>query len=120
MAEGSLAGTAAVTPLYRLFEMQVNNTNTSVRDKFKGVWLNATFFEPSPSKRPIPFYGFYAGADNVWKLRFMPNVTGRWSFRYAFSDGSMSGDGQFECVVEGRSWCNDAFGEQSTVVLIWW
>ena len=95
--------TAATVPLYRLFEMQVTNSNTSATNKYTDVWLNATFSEPSPSGRHIPFYGFYTGTDSVWNLRFMPNVTGRWSFRYSFSDGSMGGGGEFDCVLEGQS-----------------
>ena len=99
-----LSPAATRVPLYRLFEMQVTNTNTSAVNKYTDVWLNATFLEPSSSGRQIPFFGFYdGGTDNLWKLRFMPNVTGRWSFRYSFSDGSMRGTGEFDCVLEGRS-----------------
>ena len=99
------AGAAAEQiPLFRLFEMQVVNSNTSVANKYRDVWLNATFSEPSSPGREIPFFGFYDGADkNVWKLRFMPNVTGRWSYRYSFSDGSMAGGGEFDCVLKGQS-----------------
>ena len=99
----SAASSPATVPLYRLFEMRVTNTNTSAANKYRDVWLNATFSEPSPSGRRIQFYGFYDGAGSLWKLRFMPNVTGRWSFRYSFSDGSMGGDGEFVCAAEGRS-----------------
>jgi hypothetical protein len=91
----------ASIPLYRLFEMQVTNTNTSTTDKYKGVWLNTTFSEPA-SGRKIYFWGFYDGADN-WKLRFMPNVTGLWSFNYSFSDGSLAGAGEFRCILTGQS-----------------
>jgi hypothetical protein len=102
---GTAPSPTAAIPLYRLFEMQVTNLNTSAANKYTDVWLNATFSVPSSSGggHQIPFWGFYTGADSVWKLRFMPNVTGRWSFRYLFSDGSMGGGGEFDCVLEGQS-----------------
>ena len=91
---------SAPVPLYRVFEFQLNNTNTSASNKFRDIWLNATFVAPSgPNTK---FWGFYDGGD-VWRLRFLPSETGRWTFRFSFSDGSMSGGGHFDCVTQGAS-----------------
>ena len=90
----------STVPLYRVFELQLKNANTSAPNKFRDVWLNTTF--TSPSARSTPFWGFFSGGD-IWRLRFMPNETGRWTFRYSFSDNSMAGGGAFVCVEDGAS-----------------
>ena len=87
-------------PLYRVFELQLTNANTSASNKFRDVWLNTTF--TSPSGRNTPFWGFYNGGDD-WRLRFMPSEVGQWTFNYSFSDGSMSSSGDFTCVQLGAS-----------------
>ena len=75
-APASVAPTSV--PLYRVFEIQLNNTNTSAVNKFRDIWLNATFVAPSGPN--TEFWGFYDGGD-VWRLRFLPNETGQWTFR---------------------------------------
>ena len=56
--------------MYRVFELQVNNTRTEASNKFTDVWLNATFTSPSGQQRP--FWGFHDGG-RLWRLRYMPN-----------------------------------------------
>ena len=107
-------------PLWGLFETSVTNTK-NYGNKFRDVELNATF--ESPSGRRIPFWGFFDGDGNggpsrfdaknppsdnagelsgtIWKLRFMPNEKGRWTYSWSFSDNSKSGSGSFDCTASG-------------------
>lgn len=56
----------------------------------------------SPSGREINYFGFYAG-DNVWKIFFMPNETGRWRYKTLCSDSDLNDkEGKFVCVKSGR------------------
>ena len=87
-------------PLYRTFETAIDNSNTTVANRFSDVWLNTTF--TSPDGERTEFFGFYDGA-NTWRLRFMPNAVGHWSYSWRFSDGSLSGRGGFTCVAAGAS-----------------
>ena len=55
----------------------------------------------SPSGRVINQFGFYAG-DNVWKLFFMPDETGRWRYKTLSADSDLSGkEGKFICIKSG-------------------
>ena len=107
-------------PMWGVFETSITNTN-NYNNKFRDVELNATF--KSPSGKTIPFWGFFDGdgnggpsrfdADNppvdnagelsgtIWKLRFMPNEKGKWTYTWSFSDNSKSGSGSFDCVTSG-------------------
>ena len=96
---------ATVVPQYRVFELQLTNTNTTVANKYTGVWLNATFTPPasasaSASAVPRAFWGFHNGGD-VWNLRYMPDIVGRWSYKWSFNDSSLAGEGSFDCVTDG-------------------
>lgn len=58
---------------------------------FKGVFT-------SPSGRALEQWGFYAG-DNVWKVFFMPDEIGEWTFRTRSPDRDLDGkEGGFTCV----------------------
>lgn len=89
-------------PLFRVFEKQVTN-DKSYSNKFDGVTLETTFTSPSGNK--YDFWGFYDGAGgntgNVWKLRFMPDEVGTWSYTWSFSDRSKFGSGTFDCISSG-------------------
>lgn len=87
-------------PLFRTFETAIENSNTSVANKFVDVWLNATF--TSPAGELTAFFGFYDGG-NTWRLRFMPRALGAWVYSWGFSDGSQAGKGSFKCVATGAS-----------------
>jgi Domain of unknown function (DUF5060)/Protein of unknown function (DUF4038) len=90
-------------PLYGRFETQFTN-DKAYTNPFKDVVLEATF--SAPSGRKIAFFGFYDGdgnggqSGNVWKLRFMPDELGQWSFACRFSDGARGMKGRFVCVQE--------------------
>ena len=77
-----------------LFETDITNPNTYT-NPFEDVTLNATF--QSPQGETTSFWGFYNG-NSTWKLRFMPNQIGTWTYEAIFSDGTPGIQGQFECV----------------------
>jgi hypothetical protein len=58
----------------------------------------------------INFFGFFDGdgngggnatTGNVWKLRFMPDELGGWTYEWSWSDGTLGGQGAFSCVSDG-------------------
>lgn len=92
--------------LYDVFEVSVENGNTYDNPfDFNEIELQATFI--SPSGRRIPFFGFYDGdgsggqSGTVWKLRFMPDETGVWTYDYVWTDGTPGNFGQFNVVDTG-------------------
>lgn len=94
--------------LYETFELQVQNGKTySNPFDFNVIELRATF--TAPSGRQIAFFGFYDGdgqggqTGNVWKLRFMPDETGTWTYTYTWSDGTPGGSGSFDVVNRGAA-----------------
>lgn len=102
MMEGH--GLAADVPLWGIFETSITNSK-SYRNPFKDVTLSATFRRPSGGT--VNFWGFHDGdgrggqAGSVWKLRFMPDEPGQWSYSCSFSDGSPCRGGTFACVTAG-------------------
>ncbi|WP_347838424.1 DUF5060 domain-containing protein [uncultured Draconibacterium sp.] len=101
---GVLSATNQKIALYRLFQFEVENKN-EYSNKYTGVELNVQY--QSPSGLCYNFHGFYDGdgkgnADGtIWKLRFMPNETGEWTFTYSWSDGTTGGTDTFLCVNDG-------------------
>lgn len=91
-------------PLWGRFETSVVNLR-SYTNPFTDVELVAAFIRPDKSR--VLFWGFYDGdghggqAGNVWKLRFMPDQVGTWSYECSFSDGTPGKSGRFDCVGEG-------------------
>lgn len=90
--------------LYRTFEQSLENKNTYT-NKFKDVQLNTTFISPSGEK--TKFFGFYDGngkgggdlsTGTIWKMRFIPNEVGKWTYTYTWSDNTKGGEGVFECT----------------------
>jgi len=91
-------------PLWGRFETQIINER-GYSNPFRDVVLNAVF--TSPTGRSVKFSGYYDGDGsggqngNVWKLRFMPDELGTWSYRCSFSDGMPGKSGVFTCVADG-------------------
>jgi hypothetical protein len=91
-------------PLWGRFETQVSNPRHYV-NPFTDVALNATF--TSPAGRPVKFFGYYDGDGqghqdgSVWRLRFMPDEPGTWSYTCSFSDGAPGARGTFVCTRSG-------------------
>lgn len=89
--------------IFRTFERSIPNTRC-YNNKFTDVDLTCTYV--SPSGKTIAFYGFYdgdgfGGGDSVngtiWKIRFLPDEIGQWSYTWKWSDGTRGGKGTFLC-----------------------
>lgn len=80
---------------YDTFETNVMNYN-SYSNPFQNVTLNATF--TSPSSQNTSVRGFYDG-NNTWRVRFMPDQLGTWTYTCTFSDGAPGKSGSFSCVA---------------------
>jgi len=98
------------SPLYGLFETSVTNPNLYTNPfDFNEIELQATF--TAPSGKQTNFFGFYDGdgnggqTGNVWKLRFMPDEVGTWSYTYDWTGSSPNkptgGSGSFSVVDTG-------------------
>ena len=94
---GILFGQITTVPLYRVFEREISNHNV-YSNNFKDVTLNVQY--QAPSGRFYNFYGFYDGngkgnfKGNIWKIRFMPNELGKWTYVYDWSDSTKGGKGR--------------------------
>jgi hypothetical protein len=89
--------------LYNMWETQITNYSSySNPFDFRVIELQATFI--SPLGRQVNFLGFYDGdgsgeqAGNIWKLRFMPDDIGTWTYMYTWSDGTPGGSGDFSVI----------------------
>ena len=97
----SVTNASSSVPLWGLFETDLVNVR-KYSNPFLDVTLSATF--TSPSGRLVHFFGYYDGdgkggqIGNVWKLRFMPDEIGTWSYTCQFSDGIPGKSGRFTCV----------------------
>ncbi len=105
-ARGAASGSVKVS-LYRVFELSVIN-NKLYSNKFTGVELTVSY--TSPSGKKYEFSGFFDGdgngggnyqTGNIWKIRFMPNEVGKWTYKYSWSDSTPGDSGSFDCVSEG-------------------
>lgn len=78
-------------PLFRVSEHKVVNEQ-DYANKFTDVTLKVQY--QAPSGRLADFWGFYDGdgngnpKGNIWKMRFMPNEPGLWTYVYSWSDGN--------------------------------
>jgi hypothetical protein len=92
--------------LYDVWEIRlVNPKHVANPFDFTVIELQATF--TAPSGRRVNFFGFYDGdgqggqTGQVWKLRFMPDELGTWSYAYTWTDGTAGGSGTFRVVDSG-------------------
>jgi hypothetical protein len=92
---------------YRVFERSFEN-DYPYANKLAGVELRSTY--TTPSGRKIEFTGFFDGdgqgggdahSGNVWRLRFMPDELGPWSYAWSWSDDTPGGEDVFESVSDG-------------------
>jgi hypothetical protein len=94
--------------LYSVFEVQVVNPKPYDNPfNFEEIELQATFI--GPSGQQVNFFGFHDGdgkggeTGNVWKLRFMPNEVGVWTYVYTWTDGTPGAAGSFNVADTGLS-----------------
>ncbi len=95
---------ASSVPLGGQCEARVAD-DTRYRNPFADVTLQAAFTDPDG--RRVAFWGFHDGdgqggaTGKVWRIRFMPDKPGTWSWQARFSDGTAGKAGTFECVAPG-------------------
>jgi len=91
------AGTAYAqsVPRYGLFEATVTNTQ-SYANPFTGTSLTVIFTSPSLQQTTVD--GFHDGGQ-TWRLRFMPDEIGQWTYAATFSDGAPGTSGSFQCTA---------------------
>jgi hypothetical protein len=92
MREGE--GGSPVVGQWERFEVSLDN-GKDYADPYRDVALPAEFRRPDGSV--VAFWGFYDGAA-TWRLRFMPDQQGVWTYTARFSDGSGGAEGEFLCT----------------------
>ncbi len=91
-------------PLWGRFEVSIPNPKPYA-NPFRDVTLRGTFRRPDGSE--VTCLGFHDGdgkggqTGSVWKLRFMPDAVGRWTYQTTWSDGTAGGKGGFSVVDRG-------------------
>ena len=107
VTQGAVSRDAPEVPQYRLFEAEIRNER-AYANKFTDVELSVEY--RAPSGRVTRFMGFYDGhgaglgdaaSGETWKIRFMPDEVGEWTYVYRWSDDTPGGEGRFDCVPEG-------------------
>jgi len=89
-----MTSSAQDVPQWGRFEIALTNA-TAYADPYRDVTLDATFTRPGGGT--VKFHGFHDGG-RTWRLRFMPDQPGAWSFEASFSDGTPGARGGFTCV----------------------
>lgn len=74
------------------FERAVTN-NKQYSSPYKDVELKVTYTRPNGTK--VDFWGFYDGGQ-TWRIRYMPDVTGKWQYDARFTDNQPGIKGAFE------------------------
>ena len=85
---------SATVEMWGQFEAAVTNSN-GYSDAYDDVTLDVTYTRPDNST--VDFWGFYDGGD-TWRIRFICDQLGVWSYAASFDDGSPGIAGSFECV----------------------
>ncbi len=86
--------THAAVPRWEVFELMLSGPSSG--NPFTDVQLAATF---SLGHRTVAVDGFYDG-DGSYKVRFMPDTEGQWSYATSSNAASLDGKtGQFPCVA---------------------
>jgi hypothetical protein len=74
------------------FEAAVTNTKPYA-NPYKDVELIVTYTKPNGDK--VDFWGFHDGGQ-TWRIRFMPDVKGKWTYEARFTDNHPGAKGSFE------------------------
>ncbi|MHC4743576.1 MAG: DUF5060 domain-containing protein, partial [Planctomycetota bacterium] len=96
--------------LWQRFEMSLKNSK-KYAGPFTDVSLDVVY--TAPDGRKIKFWGFYDGSD-TWKIRFMPNMPGRWRYEARFSDGGRGIKGEFDCIKSDVRGMISAYADNPT------
>ncbi len=81
------------TEKWKIFELTLNSTSKG--NPFKEVKLSGTFINGSDT---VSVPGFYDG-EGVYKVRFMPQKVGKWSYVTNSNDKKLNGKkGNFDCT----------------------
>jgi hypothetical protein len=89
-AQAATAG----TPQWDIFELALKGPQTG--NPFRDVTLSAIFRQKD---REVEVGGFYDG-DGVYRIRFMPDAPGAWSYRTRSSAAALDGkSGHFQCIA---------------------
>src|SRR5262245_54429877 len=91
------AAFSADVPKWQRFEAKLESS-VDYPNHPQEAALTAVFTSPKGQSRKV--YGFWDGGK-TWRIRFLPNETGRWSYKTACSDTKNSGlnnqSGEFTC-----------------------
>ena len=88
-------GKTASEPVERWGMFEISLAGPSAGNPFKDVTLTALF---TIEHRQVKVMGFYDG-DGTYRIRFMPDAVGSWSYVTASSAHELSGHtGSFDCV----------------------
>ena len=101
--------------LFINFDIFSKNTieNIEIYDRFEASFINKSWtgnpFDlefnvlfTSPSGKKIKYFGFYSG-NSIWKLFFMPDEIGKWSYKTFCSDSELNNKkGKFFCAKSDR------------------
>ena len=79
---------------WQRFEVSIENAN-AYNDPYADVTLEVRY--ESPDGCVVHIWGFYDGGQ-TWKMRFMPDQLGIWTYAATFSDGAPGTSGTFACV----------------------
>jgi len=94
IARATAPESAATVEQWGLFEITLPGPSTG--NPFKEVTLTATF---TLEHRTVQVTGFYDG-DATYRIRFMPDATGRWTYQTASSAPELAGKtGAFTCTA---------------------
>ncbi len=88
-------------PKYNILEIDLSYSAVGIVNVWEGVDARVTF--TSPSNRSIVVGGFYFSA-NLWKVRFVPDETGQWTWTSTVSgkNGSSQRTGSFTCIASNE------------------
>jgi hypothetical protein len=90
---------SAQTPVWTKHEIHLQSSKTYTNPIYEVRDFKATFTAPSGRTRTV--YGFWDG-DTDWKIRFMPDEKGQWTWKTICSDTENTGlhdqQGEFSCI----------------------
>jgi hypothetical protein len=94
-AVNAQAEAAGAIPKWEIFELTLSGPKEG--NPFREVQLSATFINGA---RRVTADGFYDG-DGVYKIRFMPDAEGEWSYQTSSNKVELSGkQGSFRCAPQ--------------------